>query len=884
MELEKNNFINNNNESYYSSNEQNGNDKNKEYEEDEINSDEYISSSMLDVDTNTYINLTHGNNSNIKIINEDESKENKRNENINIKDNNKPEDIAIKTIIFNKNNKIIHPHKLYGYNNKVMENKNMIKVNEANFSLNINNKKSYIEKDNNCSDIKKYNSLLIKKKNDKFMKYNNLYNSINNNHYKLNSFQNEEFNSCFLNENLLKDLLLLKQGQRYKILRNSQSIKNEKTQGRLSTSNKIDDSNYINKSNINLLKKMQKNNCPNNLEENNNNTNTNINNNNRRINPISNPNVYVKKLVKNINNRENDSPFNKKLKINTSIINKKLDFLNNNNKIKEESIGHKNKNLKEIISLYKNENREVSKDKNKIDNKSKSIGKEIKIRLKNEMRNCENKKIKKIDLSIAPSKNRIRKLRCFNSFFPKYEDKTIIKFLNNEQFLTYSNINNMNTANNRVLSNNSEFVNKSLDVKKMNDLSNKKQKKSIKQRRNLSTDINFISNNINNILYKSLNKKISKEQHSYDKKNILITRKIKERNDDYLFPFIKTKVQLTNKGQNRVNNSKFNLRNNLFINISKKYNKNRLNEMLKDKTFNYTLISKNNKSIDNNDRNKNNGKSLLENSKLNNSSNKKVNNENIYKNIMKSFYGRNIDNSNVHYHNLYGNNMKARKTDYKYYNKYNITNNFNSHINNININTSNNLINLITNITTNEDFQSFSGNNISIQRGLSKTGKNYIKNKFINSNSSYQNRKIKKSQINDNLSKLTSIDSFNKKNSLEKSYLTNKFIKNHYQRNNIINIKKSKKSQNKNLVNFNNNNKENNNKRMNDNNNIISNSFRYNSNDKKKPNNNNDKNLIKNKLKKPQIFSERNNNMKKFCTIKYDISDNKYKKNKKFYL
>ena len=406
MEIEKNNFNNNNNISYYSSNEKN--DKNKEYEEDEINSDEYISSSMLDVDTNTYINLTHNNNSNIKIINQDESKENKRNENINIKDKNKPEDIAIKTIIFNKNNKIIHPHKLYGYKNKIMENNNMIKVNEANFSLNINNKKSFMEKDNNCSDIKKYNSLLIKKRDDKFIKYNNLYNSINNNHYKLNSFQNEEFNSCFLNENLLKDLLILKQGQRYKILRNSQSIRNEKTQGRLSTSNKIDDSNYINKSNVNLLKKLQKNKCPYNFKESNNNTNTNtINNINRRINPITNPNIYVKKLVKNINNRENDSPFNKKLKINTSIINKKLDFLNNN-KIKEESLGNKNKNLKESICLHIKENRETSKDKNKVDNKSKSIGKEIKIRLKNEMnRNRENKKIKKIDLSIVPSKNKI---------------------------------------------------------------------------------------------------------------------------------------------------------------------------------------------------------------------------------------------------------------------------------------------------------------------------------------------------------------------------------------------------------------------------------------------------------------------------------------------
>ena len=88
--------------------------------------------------------------------------------------------------------------------------------------------------------------------------------------------------------------------------------------------------------------------------------------------------------------------------------------------------------------------------------------------------------------------------------------------------------------------------------------------------------------------------------------------------------------------------------------------------------------------------------------------------------------------------------MKTRKTDYKKYNNYNITNNFNSHINNININTPNNLFNLITNITTNEEFQSFSRNNISIQRRISKTGKNNIKNKSINSNSSYQNRKIKK--------------------------------------------------------------------------------------------------------------------------------------------
>ena len=521
-------------------------------------------------------------------------------------------------------------------------------------------------------------------------------------------------------------------------------------------------------------------------------------------------------MATNNYDKENESPFNKKLKINTSTgyNNKKLDFLKNN-RINEEINNMQSKkilNYREYLKIYLDDKKEISKEKKNKKSKSneKKENKEIKIKLKNEINKYYNdKNYKKLDLSVNSSKNKIRKIRCFNSFYPKLEEKKILKFLNNEQFLTYSNINNNNITNNNI-TNNSELINKSIDVKKIYEISNKKQKKrNIKQRRNMSTDIDFISNNITDILYKSQNKKELKEQYSFDKRNIFITNQIKERkerNNDCLFQIIKKKEIYSNRSQYKINNknfknnSKFNLRNNLLVNIAKKYNKNKLNEIISDNTFNYFVIPKNNKSTDKSkskSKKKNNVKSLLDTHKVS-SSNKKIKNEiSIYKKIMRNFYnyGRNNDNSNVHYQNLYGKNMKTRRTEYKQYFKnnninYNISNNISNNINNININTSNNLINLITNITTNDDFQSLSGNLSTKKNNIKSTNvKHNLKNNNVINNSSFQIKKIKKKNdsqiISDTLFRLSNYDSYlNKKNSIEKNnnnnYIKNKFIKNNY--------------------------------------------------------------------------------------------------------
>ena len=829
-------------------------------EEEEINSDEYVSSSMLDVETNTYINHSLINISNKNIINEREKdfkikKIEKKGKNvINIyskKENNqkiKKDDNNSKILTLEQSSMIplnrLLENNIGDINYSIKDNnKNIfIKSNEENLTYNsniLNNNIIKSKKENKIDDnkinnnrvnindfIKKNNSVIENKSNQININKINKYN-LKNNNKKDNS--RDEYSNCLFNENILKDLLILKKGKNYKILKNSKSIKLEKTRGRLSTSPKIE-SLYknINKSNINLdiLRKLKKNYSNNIIDDN-------TINNNYKIN--ANSKIYIKKIPKYIITKENDSPL-KKLKINTSasLNNKKVDFLKNN-KINEDIIN--------FIQNKKLQNNKKNQSKSK--SKSKSIGKENNMILKKD----NNKNIYSKQLKI---------LKYFNSFHQKKEKK-IFKNMTNEQFLTYSN------NNNNMTHNNSGIANKSIDAKKIYELS-KKYKFRIKQRRNLSTDIDYISN----IIPEKLNKLSCKN----------------ELKEQFLSNIMKKKDYLSNRSQHKgfnnniKNNSKFNLRNNLLLN---------------DHAINY-IISKANKNVIN--KSKYDTKSLFDGYLL---SNNKINNENaIYKKIMKNFYnyGRNKNiNSNVHFQNVYGKNSSTRRTEYKqnYKNNntnYNINNNISNNFNNININTSNNLINVITNITTNNEYQSLSNKKSNIKHNLT----NNLINHYI-----IQNQKFKRDlgpQLIDNTIRLNTVDAnYNKKINLDKNnnnYLKNKFVKNN-QKNEIgnnNNVKNNKNLQKKNVIkhqknslSFQNNNILNNNKFLINKLNKIHNtseSLRQSSNDKK-----DNKIYIKNintidkKGKISNLNSERNNYKTKFKITKYKYINEQNDENKK---
>ena len=814
-------------------------DENNE-EEEEINSDEYVSSSMLDVETNTYINLSLLNSTNKKIISGKEKEykikkiEKKCKNIVNIyskKDNNqilKKEDkihtidqnnmVPINQFFQNNKNNINQTYKdINSKNNLDNNNDKTISYNNSLANNNIINiKKEKITDDNkinnyriNTNNLLKKNNSEIEKKNHKInlSKINKLYYSKNNNK-KDNS--KEEYSNCILNENILRDLLILKNGKNCGVLKNSGSIKLEKTQGRLSTSPKLE-SLYknFNKSNINLdiLRKLKKNYSNNIIDD------TTINSNNK-INPNS--KIYIKKIHKYIITKDGDSPL-KKLIINTSasLNNKKIDFLKNN-KINEDIINY--------IQNKKLLNNKKSKSK------SKSKGKEKNLKLKKE--NSKN----------LHSNRHLNILKYFKSFGPKKEKK-MNKNMTNEQFLTCSN------NNHNITHNNSGIANKSIDAKKIYELS-KRYKLRVKQRRNLSTDIDYISNIIPEKLNRLSNKNELKEQ--------------------FLSNIIKKKDYLTNRSQHGVisnnikNNSKFSLRNNLLLN---------------DNVINYIIISKANKNMDiNNNKSKYDTKSLFDGYL---SSNNKNNNESvIYKKIMKNFYnfGRSKNaNSNVSYQHVCGKNN--RRTEYKsnFRNNpnYSINNNISNNINNININTSNNLINVITNITTNNEYQSLSNKKSSIKHNLTN---NLINNYLI------QNQKFKREiglQFINNIIRLSTVDSNNNKkicsDNSNNNYLKSKFLKNINHKNEIkkyknLEIKNSVKHK-KNSLSLQYNNILNNNKSLLNKLSKMPNtseSIRKSSNDKK-----DNKihirviNKIDKKGKNSNINSERNNYKTKFKIIKY---------------
>ena len=803
----------------YISNEKNENkDKNieidqyEENEEEEINSDEYVSSSMLDVDTNTYINQTLINTSNIKLINEKELKT-KKNEKerkiINIyskKENNQiinknEKDLAVLTI--NQNNMIplqqffdhknkpkkIISNKYKGKNNDDKNRKKNTEINDVNININANilkNKTNNSKDKDNISNKKK--SLELKK--------------------------------GFVNENTLKNILILKKGKNYKILKNSKSINMENAKGRLSTSPKIESfTKNSNQSNINLdiLRNLKKN------------YSNNIIDNYIKINPCS--KIYIKKIAKNTNNRDPNSPLSL-IKINSPINanNKKVDFLKNT-KINEEMFEYiqnkKNLNSKELFGGF---------GKDKIENnnnisKSKSKGKEKNniVRIKSKINNNLDEKYKKII-----SKDRPKTLRCFISFCYKNKENKILKNINiNSDHKSNDIINTINRKSRKNnTNNNSELFNKSLDAKKKYEIS-KKYKFKIKQRRNLSTDIDYISNNIP---YK-----------------INIIQNQNELKNHNLFNYIKNKEAFSYRSQykgfnNLKNNSKFNLRNKLLFDISKK---NKINEITNDNT----LILKANKSIDRtNIKNKYDIKYLFENNHMRNS-NKKMNKESIYKKIMKNFYKNGKNSLNAKYQNKNEKNNRTRRTEYKQNNSninYNINNSINNNINNININASNNLINLITNITTtNDEFQSLSSK------------KTYVRHNLTNS--LIQNRKMKKeidSNIIDNIVRLSEVNNthFNKNHYIDRNNnVKKKSLNNNYKIDKKITYAFPTQNNNRNI--------------------ILPNSFLQNNNCRKDIKKYIiDTNISNKRFMITSINSERNNYKAKFNTIK---NNNDIKKKRK---
>ena len=152
----KNNKINNLKQKAYISTYDNENEKeNEEVEEEEINSDEYVSSTMLDVDTNTYINMTN----NTVVSN----KEDKNNNKINNKNKNniftqgklkiKENDTNINDILLNNIQTIENEKEI-----EIRKNTNdniIIKTNKANYKKTNSNNSNEMKKShhhNNKSD------------------------------------------------------------------------------------------------------------------------------------------------------------------------------------------------------------------------------------------------------------------------------------------------------------------------------------------------------------------------------------------------------------------------------------------------------------------------------------------------------------------------------------------------------------------------------------------------------------------------------------------------------------------------------------------------------------------------------------------------------------
>ena len=635
-----------------------------------------------------------------------------------------------------------------------------------------------------------------------------------------------DLKKCLVNEDALKNLLILKKGKNYKILKNSKSINMEKTKGRLSTSPKIESfTKNSNQSNINLdiLRKLKKN------------YSNNIMDNYIKINPCS--KIYIKKIATNINNRDPKSTLDL-IKINSTISanNKKVDFLKNT-KINEEMFEYiqnkKNINNKDFFDIFKKDKNENNKNISKSKSKGKEKEKNNIVNIKSKIKNNLDDKYKKIN-----SKEHQKKLKCFISFCNKTKENKILKNININTEQKYNDIiNNINGKyRNDMTNNNSDLFNKSIDAKKKYEIS-KKYKFKIKQRRNLSTDIDYITNNIPY--------KINKIQNQNELNN-----------HHHLFNYIKNKEAYSYRSQykgfnNLKNNSKFNLRNNLLFDISKK---NKINEIANDNT----LILKANKSIDRtNIKHKYDIKYLFENNHMRNS-NKKTNKESIYKKIMKNFYKNGKNNLNANYQNKYDKNIRTRRTEYKQNNSninYNINNSINNNINNININASNNLINLITNITTtNDEFQSLSSK------------KTYVRHNLTNS--LIQNQNMKKeidSNVFDNIFRLSEVKNthFNKKNYMDRNNNIKK--KNINNNNNKLDKKIAYTFQT-----------QNNNRNI-----IFSNSFLQNNNCRKGIKKYIiDKNFSNKRFKITIINSERNNYKPKFNTIKNNNDIKKIRRDK----
>ena len=176
-----------------------------EEEEDELNSDEYISSTMLDVETNTYIDYSAISNHNEKkVINKSNTK-NLRNFvraiNINNKDyinqNRKSGKSNSSNKSKNKKNEFSTYSPIYNNNNKKNKFKRKIKINDANEKINHNNK---INNKNNKREIiyKKLDIKDIQNKNDKSKEEQNDKN------FSLFEYNNPTINYIYDRENELK--------------------------------------------------------------------------------------------------------------------------------------------------------------------------------------------------------------------------------------------------------------------------------------------------------------------------------------------------------------------------------------------------------------------------------------------------------------------------------------------------------------------------------------------------------------------------------------------------------------------------------------------------------------------------------------------------------
>ena len=798
----KNNKINNLKQKAYISTYDNENEKeNEEVEEEEINSDEYVSSTMLDVDTNTYINMTN----NTVVSN----KEDKNNNKINNKNKNsiftqgklkiKENDTNINDILLNniqtiENEKEIEIRKNTNDNITIKTNKaNYKKTNSNNSNDNnemkkshhhnnksdyfINNRPSSITKDkknNSNNSNSKDKKGIFTPNNDSKKKFKILRDMI---FKKLDQYQNKNiYNAGQSNTiNIIENIEDNKNDNENEIDNNMISINNDIV--------KVDMG--VDKSKRNKTSRMTNNNSIS-IISNNSNKNISVkagqqqnmreNNNNKKKNKI---NIYNKNIIKEIDTMNiDDQKYEmipqsiKKIKTQGRIgkivysnQNKKNNFIyisNNSNNINTNSNRNFNSPLVKKNNRISPQNcinnveyfNSICTHKNKKMEENNYLKHNNIHSLKNLKSESLQKNIKKYlledeYLSVFPLNNDKQKMKILkdskNKKSVKYQNQNI-KY--NED--KYKKINNNNIANRKqIKSGNSayskNFLNNCQNEHILNTISNHNKK--VDFYNNFKNNNNLVQNKNSNIS----NKKISNEKNNKNRelsfnlaqdnnssiKDLLSLKKIKNLKNKFILQ--SPDLNLENGGRN-TNNCPSKKNNPLTTRIKLDIMAEENKNNIRKNHTKYVVNTSNNNANKKNSKNSNSRKRIIyiENNNLKNMNAKSL----LYNSLSPNCQSikQLVDKSKI-------NNIKEMYGNLNYNNQgrntYNIYSSSKNNYNTNNISNINNNINI--NINSNKAFyKKIQRDNVREKRSIGESTINYNDNmsEFQKSNLSANNKKI----------------------------------------------------------------------------------------------------------------------------------------------